>query len=190
MDHPHPENLIEFLYGELAPAPQAEVAWHLEMCEECRSQLASWGQVRDQLQTWELPRSVATRRGRFSPTRELRWAAAAVVLLGVGFGLARLSSPGPPDLAQMRAEITRELRGEITQQLTADFSKFASDQLAQQQIYQRAIADAVRQFESRQVADYVSLRRDVETVAIRSQERFDQLADVAQTEATAPSLDR
>ncbi|MEX2140129.1 MAG: zf-HC2 domain-containing protein [Pirellulales bacterium] len=190
MDHPNQECLIEFLYGELPPARQSEIAQHVEMCDQCRAQLASWGRVRGELQTWRLPQSVPTRQGATSSVSGLWWAVAAVLLVGLGFGLARLGAPVPADPAQMRADMLRQLRAEFRQQLAADFSKFAADQLVQQQDHQRALNEMVRQFESRQLREYVSLRRDVETVALRSQERFDQLAELAPSETSAQPLDR
>ena len=46
MSHPNHEELTEFLYDELNPSRQAEVAAHVESCDACRATIESWRSVR------------------------------------------------------------------------------------------------------------------------------------------------
>jgi hypothetical protein len=158
-----------------------EIAQHVEGCAECRGRVTSWRNIRQALHRWELPqRSLAlTAQPRTSKTREIaRWAVAAMVMLAVGYGVGRNTGASTTDVKQLRAELAEQLRGELRQDLQTEMMRFATDDLAQQrQEYQRALVQAAAQLEARRLADYTALRRDVETVAVQTQEGFDSLAN-------------
>jgi len=186
MKHPSNEELIEFLYDELSPAKQTEIARHLNACDECRSQIASWDRVRGQLQTWKLPQPVTAPHRYGMAGSVLRWAVAAAVLLSIGFGLARHNAP---NLAQIREEIRREVRGALKQELGIELARHV-DETARCQESLRVVASRIAELERQRIADYSGLRGDVETVAIRTQEEFDRLASAQPQETSIPSLDR
>lgn len=179
MEHPIHEELTEFLYEELSPARQVEIEQHVQDCAECRARIASWRSMRRALHSWELPqRSPSVAQPRISRTWEIaRWAVAAMVMLGVGYGVGHSMGAASPDVNKLRAELAEQLRGELRHDLQTEMMHFATDDLAQQrQEYQRALVQAAAQLEARRLADYTALRRDVETVAVQTQEGFESLA--------------
>ena len=181
MTHPTPEELTAFLYQELAPTQQTEIAAHLEACDECRTQLALWSRARQELQTWRLPE---TRLPQFAPRplnnplRVGRWggaAAAACLFLALGFLLARHTPPAP-DLSALHAQLARQRHNDLQQQFSTEFSRYAAAQSAHDQDFQQTLTQTVQQLATRQTLEQVSLRKDVETVALHTQEEFTRLA--------------
>src|SRR5688500_19863257 len=56
MTHPKHEELAEFLYEDgLSPNRHAEVARHVDACDECRAVVDGWRGVRTNLAAWQLP---------------------------------------------------------------------------------------------------------------------------------------
>ena len=181
MTHPTPEDLTAFLYQELAPAHQTEIAAHLEACDECRTQLATWRATQKELQTWRLPETrlpqLASLSSRTTP-RTIRWggwAAAASLFLAAGFLLARLTAPAP-DLSALHTQLARQLHHDLQQQFSTEFSRYAAAQSAHDQDFQQSLTQAVQQLATRQTLEQVNLRKDVETVALHTQEEFTRLA--------------
>ena len=174
MEHPTREELAEFVYAELSPAKHLAVTSHIESCCECQEAVAAWRDARVALQAWKLPEVRASARHQHNfVAPALRWAIAAMILVGVGYGVGRISARQTIDVAAMRTQITQQVRGD----LETDLKRFTAVELEQQrQEYQRALAAATSQWENRTLADYASLRQDVETVAYRTQEKFDLLA--------------
>ena len=172
MNHPQVDELTELLYGELTPAREAEVNQHLLGCDECRGRIATWRDVRQDLATWKVPLTGQPRAAL--PARHkaqfMRWAVAAMVLIGTGFGLAHLVTPRP-DFSAVRAE----LRNELKQELATTLAGYADEQSSRQQAFQQYVSQAVGRIEARQVAEHAILRKDVETVALHTQEEFDRL---------------
>ena len=176
MNHPSHEELVDFLDGELAVSRQAEVARHIEGCGECSAIVASWRDVQIELPSWKLGErpAVPFSNRRAGVRQTLGQVAAAAVLLAVGFGLARMTAPSP-DLAQMRADLASQLGSELRNELHADLLHYAAAQSAEQQ----AIVQAVQDLDTRWLADFGGLRRDIETVAVRTQEEFARLSSSA-----------
>lgn len=172
MNHPNEEALIAFAYGEGNNEATAE---HVKTCAECQRQLDAWQSVRGQLQKWRIEPTRALPRPWTLPSGT-KWAAAACVLLSVGFAAAKLTTPRV-DLATVRAELSQQLQDQVRQTVAAETNRFTADQTARQQAFQTAVLAAVNQLEIRQVSDHASLRRDVETVALRTQEEFERLAE-------------
>jgi hypothetical protein len=187
MKHPTQEQLIDFHCAEAAPEQAADIARHLAGCAECRVRVEAWRAVQRQLATWNLPetsrtQAAPTRSSRFRST--MRWAAAAAVLLLAGFGAARLTTPtSHPDTEAWRARMARELREELRSEL----KQFSAGQETRQEQFQEALTRTLGELEARRMAEYVGLRRDVETVAVRAEdELLDTREGLARLAASTP----
>jgi hypothetical protein len=176
MTHPKPEEWIELLYGETENhALLAQLQEHLTSCPDCRERFAALQQTRAQLQTWKVASppfakvNAAFARFGLCPADFLKAAAVVVVLLGFGFGLGRLAAPAPADPARLRAE----LRDELTRQIQSELNDFAAAEALQRQEYQAAIIKAIGRLEAQRKLELASLRQDVETVAVNTQDELE-----------------
>ena len=138
-----------------------------------------------------------------------KWAAAAGIVLGLGIGIGRLTSAGtefakvrsaiePESRQQLRQEFVQLLRdamdksasatlaasGEQTKELLSDFAVALNTKLSEDN---QAIYAALDKMDSQRVADYVSLKKDLDTVAVntdagllRTEQQLVQLADYTQ----------
>jgi anti-sigma factor RsiW len=168
MNHPDREELLAYLDGELPRERRTEVAEHLATCGECSELATSWDAARTALSGWKLPASRALAqpaRLRVPPRRQNAWtrAVAATVLVALGFSAARLTAPRA-DLSGLQSE------------LRAEFAELTSQQRANQEAFLQAIGEQIDQLDAQWLADYAALRRDVETVALRTQAEFERLA--------------
>ncbi len=183
MNHPTHDVLVEFLYDELDPTRAVEVGQHVEGCVKCRATIESWRSVRAHLGAWKLPPNARRTASVGASRLGLRWAVAAAVLVGTGFGVARMTEQ-PSDVSALRADLVRDVRQEVRQELTAELKNHAAQQAAWQESFQEAVVDVIGQLETRQVATYTNLRKDVETVALRSHQEFNRLAGLALNDDT------
>ena len=176
MNHPGAEELSDFLYRELPPTRQAAVGAHVEACPACKEHVRAWREVRGALQTWAVPdvRRAKTRSPLLATG--LRWAVAASVLIGSGFGLAKLTAPSPqPSVAAFDAAVLEQLRTELKRDLSVQLTALHRE-------YREGVDRQIRQIEAERLADYSGLRQDVEIVALRTQEELVRLSS-----ATSPS---
>ena len=190
MTHPKHEELAEFLYEDgLSPGRHAELARHLNACDECRALVEGWRGVRTDLAAWQLPtvaRVPATTSRSSAAGSGLRWAVAAAVLLGCGFGIARMTER-PLDLSALRTELAQEVRQEVRQELAAELKNYAVKQAAWQEEFQGEVVSVIRQ----QAANHASLRKDVETMAVLTEEEIQRLSSVARaTPAMLPTTEQ
>jgi putative zinc finger protein len=179
MDHPIQTDLIEFLYGELTPERKAEVAQHVAHCPSCGAAVAQWRDVRRELQTWKLPDRPTSVRAAARPAlrRMLTWAVAASLLVATGFGLSHLTSGSVANVAQFRNEIAQQVRDDLTKEFAAKWTQLAADEAARRKELSETLFKRIDEFERLRLAEFTGLREDVETVAIRTQEEFDRLAN-------------
>ena len=169
MNHPSREDWMSYLYDELPPTRRTDLQAHLGVCPDCKKAVESWRATMGRLDTWAMP-SVAPKRP-WHPT-VVRWAAAAVVVLGAGFLFGRLSAPAGVDANQLRTELRNEFSDQVQKSL--DASRTETQQAletlatawarARQEDQQNTLALLQRAEISRQT-DFASLRRDLETVA-------------------------
>ncbi len=197
--HPANEQWSAFLYGELAPETHASLEQHLIDCAECRAQVDQWRQTMAALDGWKLrARPTAVRlRAPF-----LRWAAAAVVFLGIGLFAGRLTTPRPntdriateleqrfhTELQAATAAIQAESDCRFESLAEAWAAARAQDQQTTLALYQRA--------EVQRKNELNWLRRDIEILALNAEERLDttqrdlsQLAAVSETLLERPGLE-
>jgi Ni,Fe-hydrogenase III component G len=106
----------------------------------------------------------------------LKWAAAALLVLGLGFGFGRLTAR-QADLQKVRARVEPEIRREFADLLRREIDKSSATTLAQAQ----------RQAEEVGAAYYTLLKKDLDTVAIntdvslrRAEQGLMQVADFNQ----------
>jgi anti-sigma factor RsiW len=154
MNHPKPEDWVQYLYGELKPDLRRQLNEHLQGCHECDEELQNWKRSLHRLDAWKLPR---TRARLDAVTPFLKWAAAALLVLGLGFGFGRLTAR-QADLAKVRAQVEPGLRREFVEMLRREIDKSSATTLAQAQ----------RQAEEVGAAYYALLKKDLDTVAINT----------------------
>jgi len=116
MNHPSQEEWIAYVYGELPPAKEETLEVHLGACPECQAQVELWRVTMAGLTAWPAPA-----RGRGSRLRQphLKWALAALLVLGLGVSWGRLSAPKAPDTGRLNAEVLSNLRAELRKDLAA-----------------------------------------------------------------------
>lgn len=167
MNHPNREQWISYLYNELPPDEHAVLQGHVNECAECRTQLDSWRGAKTKLDGWPLP---SLQRRPFVLRNAVKWGIAAMLMIGFGFGLARLTaSTFDP------AHIEKSLRAEFQQQL-------AAARLADKE----ELAAVLAQMERKRTSDDAALREDLETVAVtgetslqRTQRQIGQISLIA-----------
>ena len=207
MNHPTREEWMSYLYDELTTEEHSSLAAHLAVCPDCKTRVSDWRTARKNLDVWQLP----ARPARVPLQRPLvRWAAAAALMIGFGFGVGRFATPATANAGKIRAaiepEIRQQLRQEFTQLLRDELDKTASATLAasgeqtkhwvedyaqaletKRTEDSQAIYAALNKLESQRLADFVSLKKDVDTVAWwtdaglrRARQELVQLADYTQ----------
>lgn len=189
MNHPTREDWMSYLYDESSAEAQTSLTAHLAACPECAARVASWRGAKQELDGWKLP-AHATRESR-NPGF-LRWAAAAAIIVSLGFVFGRASAPAPAGVEEVRAAleplIRQQLHQEFAQQLRTELTRSSQETLAaaaaqnrelleefaksneQQRIDDnRAIYAALNKLDSQRLADYASLKLDLDTVAVFSE---------------------
>src|SRR5205814_8351262 len=109
MNHPTREEWMSYLYDELPAREHSNLAAHLAVCPDCKLKLSEWQAARTNLDAWQLP----PKRQGVAPGRPLvKWAAAAAIVLGLGFAMGRPSS-APVNADRVRAEIEPKTREQL-----------------------------------------------------------------------------
>jgi hypothetical protein len=166
MNHPHREEWIPYVFGEASASDARSLKTHLDDCADCREEIEIWQRSLRRLDDWKLPApAVARSDSPFLPA--LKWAAAAALVLTLGFSIGR--STAEVDIEQVRQALEPEIREHLSQE-------FAT--LLRQEL------DKV---ETQRVEDLVSLKRDLDTVAVltdaslrRTENRLSRLASYTQ----------
>jgi hypothetical protein len=205
MKHPTQQEWVAYLYREVDSTTRSRLDDHLAGCQNCRAQLDQWQRVQKHLDAWPLPEPAAKPRSFPVFPGILRWAAAALVMIAFGFALGRSSEPSPEALAALR----HELRGELAEWVKAHVADSTAVTLAAAQdqtaaamrefvdLYRtdRAAANqAISTAISRLDTAFLSLRKDLETVALNSdvglrhtQQQLVRLADYTQADSISPT---
>ena len=154
MNHPKREDLVQYLYGELKPDLRRQLNEHLQDCPECGEELQNWKHSLQRLDAWKLPRT-SPRLDAVTPF--LKWAAAAVIVLALGFGFGRLTAH-KADVEQVRAQVEPKIRREFAELLRREIDKSSATTLAQAQRHSEEVGAAY----------YALLKKDLDTVAINT----------------------
>ena len=200
MNHPSREVWMSYLYDELSTPERTEAAAHLADCPECQNQVAGWRATVSALDSWKLPRHRKKPVLFFQPL--VQWAAAAVIVLSVGFGVGRISAPAA-DVEQIRATLEpalrQQLQTELLQTVRTELAQASADTFDTSRAEtQRLLAGFATQLGQERGDDLQTIRaaltalqqerladrRDLETVAVltgaglrQTQQQLFQLAD-------------
>lgn len=167
MKHPEREEWVPLLFGEIEPARREELEAHLRACPDCAAEIQAWRTSLTRLDAWKVPARAtrATRASRWN-YQPMAWAAAALLMLGVGLGLGYWASPGQSNSRALEARLA-DLEKRSAQTVEALVST-----RAQQSEDLQMFAAAFRALQENHRDDFVSLRKDLETVAALTDEEI------------------
>jgi len=179
MKHPTATEWMDFLYGDLAPDAHRELAQHLADCAECHRQMAAWQATQQRLSSWTLPPS-RSRRQVFAPL--FKWAIAAIFVIGIGILVARLTAP-TLNSAALQAAIEPNLRKQLVPEMQAAvaaaraqdarfLNEFAQRIEALRTEDRATVMALFNDLEAQQQTDYAAIRKDLETVAVLTENQF------------------
>ena len=138
-----------------------ETTAHIKDCATCAAEIQSWRRSIQRLEDLEWPARAPRRATIHAPIFKL--AAAAALAICIGFAFGRFSTP---NAAEIKAEIERDLH----KTLLAELQKPADPQPNT-----TAIVAALNELRQQQATHYLSLRKDLETLASTADARI-QLA--------------
>lgn len=188
MKHPEREEWVPFIFGESDNERRQNLKLHLEQCAECREEIQSWQRSLSRLDSWRVPRASKAPLN-FVPL--VKWAAAAGVVLLIGFGLG-WTIAGRVDARNIRVAVEGEMRAELAQIARDEAAKTASVAISafSQRIETRRAADnrvifaVLERIETQHTTDCLALKKDLDTLALNAdaglryaEEQFVQLAD-------------
>ena len=165
MKHPSDQEWMAWLYGEASRAEKNRLAAHLKVCGECRAEVGRWERTRAALDLGKVHESPAR-----APLPWLKWGIAAALLLVAGFGVGRRTSPAAAEVRAMRASLKEELHAELSAELAA-YKTDAEQKSAQDN---KLILAALSKSDADRLADYALLHKELETVAVLTQNSFQQ----------------
>ena len=122
--HPDQDEWMDYLYGETTADQRRTLRSHLEECLQCQSDVAGWQDSMKALDGWQLgdKGKTVSRIGLYAGSI-LRWTAAAVLMIGLGFVAARLFAPGTPDIEQLRADLETSLKATLEPQIRQNLTE-------------------------------------------------------------------
>ena len=124
MNHPAPEQWMEYLYQELPRQTRRSLNQHLGICPICREKVNSWRGVGQVLNAWKVP---AKRSPYWIEQPWLKWGIAAMLVLGLGLLIGRLTVSTSPNREALRAELREQLRADFQAQWQAMLQKARQD---------------------------------------------------------------
>lgn len=173
MNHPTREAWLAHLYADEAadPAEAARLRQHLSECAECRADVARWQAVLGGLDQWRIaPQPLATSAKGARWRRGYSVAASVAVLLTVGFFAGRGTAASKDEVAALRAQLAALETGLDSRVRSAAVAE-TKEQLKP---FATAVGDQLRDLRTEQAANYLSLRKELETVAVFTAAGFRQ----------------
>jgi hypothetical protein len=165
--HPSAEEWMEWLYDESSSTEKTRLAAHLKQCSQCRAEVQRWEQTQAALDIGKM--EIARPRSHVGAPW-LKWGIAAAFLLVAGFSVGRGMAPSETQVRTIRASLKAELSAEVAQQIV-DYKKSADQKSAQDN---KLILDALAKTDTDRLADYAELHKELETVAVLTQNTFQQ----------------
>ena len=190
MKCPNREEWVPYVFGEATPDARRRLSAHLEGCPECEAEIAGWKRSLEKLDRWQLP-APETCPKTAQPV--LRWALAALVVLGMGFGLGRLFAPTNTESfrarieASVKASLAGELQGALERVQVQSSNAMAAAELrlaraseAEMGRFTRGLMEAMNNarqqdrqstqalfdtLQQQQETELISIRTDLETLA-------------------------
>jgi hypothetical protein len=158
MNHLNDEERLAFVEGRASN----ENIEHVNECAACASEVASMRRSIERLENFNWPGRMPRRARPLSPL--INWALAAGIVLCVGFGLGRFTGPNAAQIeAKVKADVTRDLQQQLASALREP---------RKSDIDANAIVALLTQLREQQTANYISLRRDLETLASTADARL------------------
>jgi hypothetical protein len=170
MKHLNDEERLAFVEGRASK----ETADHVAQCAECAAEVDSWRRTINRLEHFEWSARQTRRSTIVSPA--FKWALAAGLVLCVGFGLGRFSGPNAAEIqASVKAEVSRDLQKQLAMALREQ---------RKSQVDSNAILGLLADLRDQQDRNYISLRKDLETLASTADARLQstrrQMLEIAQ----------
>jgi anti-sigma factor RsiW len=165
MKHPAQEEWMDYLYEEVPANDRARLSAHLASCPECRTQLQGWQKTMTRLDTWKPARQNAP-VFRWFPV--VRWAAAALIMMTFGFALSRMTAPRLDPVA-LREGVRSEAVAELKQAWQKEMQQLNAKLDQQRTEDQQQVVQTLRQMEAQRLADFASLRYELDTLAMSAQ---------------------
>jgi hypothetical protein len=192
VNHPAEAEWMAYLYNEIAPERKRELHAHLKQCNQCSKHMAGWRAGMSALDDWKLP-AVRPAIRSWQPTIALKWAAAAVVMLSVGFTVGRQNSHASREVAELKNSI-QQLASTVqsvretaaNQELAQSFADYARLNDESRAEDRQKLALALRDIDLR----LLRLRGEIETVAVNTESGFEQTRDGLTQLATIATADR
>ncbi len=200
MNHPEPNEWLAYLENELPAEAQQRLAEHLKQCTHCEAELAAWRWNIQTLRRWQWPQGQTPRR--LVVPSLLKWGIAALLVLGLGFTLGKLSGPNEGKIvASVRDQLRQELRSDLLaaisasdlpprtrfqQRLRTDLTTFVGETANVSETRLAAAVRQVRQDERRDLValitqlqqqfagELIALRKDLESLASTADARLQQ----------------
>ena len=139
-----------------------ETTNHIAECAECAAEVQSWRRSIKRLEDLEWPARVPRRATIHSPVFKL--AMAAGIVLCIGFALGRFTGPSAAEIkAAVKADVSRDLQTQIAAALR---------QQPKPEIDATTILGLLTELRDQQDRNYVSLRKDLETLASNADARL------------------
>jgi hypothetical protein len=158
MKHLTDEERLAFVEGRASQ----EAANHVVECAECAAQVQAFRRSIKRLEELEWPARVPQRVTIHAPIFKL--ALAASIVLCVGFALGRFTGPNPQEIqAAVKAELSRD----VQQQLAAALRERPAPEIDPNTIF-----TLLAELRDQQDRNYVSLRKDLETLASNADARL------------------
>ena len=157
---------MTLLYDEAEGTERASLEQHLAKCEQCRVSLAAFRTTMGELSAWKLPRRQQRRR-----IPAASWAAAAAILLVATVGGMRLWTL-EKQVRELRAEVAQKAGGSSIATLREEMRQMAAQQEQLRATDRDAFAMALQRSQATAAANYATLRKELETVAILTEAEF------------------
>ena len=176
---------MAFLYKELSGKEKRELEAHLKACPDCAAQVSTWRTSMKSLDGWKERRQKPSEAIHFVPM--LKWAAAALLVLSIGFALGRRGTASVKELAAVKASVAK-LKQIAESRAGADTNVIAQATLAANQETVRLLTEYSRSQEEQRQEDQQRLNvafralgdrvaridSDLQTVANDTETGFEQ----------------